>query len=309
MNWSELDFNDKGQASNFRKKVADPIRDLAGRTIDAKAIFSGVFLPGSVSDKVAAAYDKFLYKGKTLQDLPDDPPRFVFNATNVQSGALWRFMKPYMRDWKVGEVKSPRLKLAVAVAASSAFPPVLSPAHLELNHDEFTEGSGDGLQKRPYTTDVLLSDGGVYDNLGLETAWKRYKTILVSDAGGQMQPESEPKHDWIGHTFRVFNIIDNQVRSLRKRQVISSFLSGDRQGAYWGIRSDIAKYGLNDVLDCPPNKTMELANVKTRLKRLDSTWQKKLINWGYAICDAAVRKYVQVDLPAPDDFPYPDYGV
>jgi hypothetical protein len=31
--------------------------------------------------------------------------------------------------------------------------------------------------------DVVLTDG-VYDNLGLETAWKRYETVLVSDGGG-----------------------------------------------------------------------------------------------------------------------------
>jgi hypothetical protein len=30
--------------------------------------------------------------------------------------------------------------------------------------------------------------GGVYDNLGLETAWKRYSTILISDAGGKLAP-------------------------------------------------------------------------------------------------------------------------
>ena len=43
----------------------------------------------------------------------------------------------------------------------------------------------------PYTTEAVLSDGGVYDNLGLETAWKRYTTILVSDGGGKMGPAAE----------------------------------------------------------------------------------------------------------------------
>ena len=66
----------------------------------------------------------------------------------------------------------------------------------------------------------MLTDGGVYDNLGLETAWKRYKTILVSDAGGQMAAEEEPKSDWARHSYRVLNLVDNQVRSLRKRQAI-----------------------------------------------------------------------------------------
>lgn len=308
MNWSRLEFDSKGVAGNLVSQVINPVRQLAQKTIDRKAIFSGILTPGSISDKVTAAYNKYLFADKTLQDLPDEP-RFVINATNVQSGALWRFMKPYMRDWKVGEVKNPTVPLAVAVAASSAFPPVLSPAELELDDSDFTPNSGAGLQTEPYTTDVVLSDGGVYDNLGLETAWKRYKTILVSDAGGQMAPEPDPKRDWAGHIYRVLNIIDNQVRSLRKRQVINSYVDGSRTGTYWGIRTNIADYGLADALNCPIEKTMALAHVKTRLKRMDSETQEKLINWGYAVCDAAIRKHVDSSQSKPDNFPYPEVGV
>lgn len=309
VNWKTLDFDGQGRAGNFKSRVADPIGSLAEHTLDAKAIFTGILTPGSVSDKLVAAYDKYLFKGKTLQDLPDDPPRFVINATNVQSGALWRFMKPYMRDWRVGEVKNPKIPLAVAVAASSAFPPVLSPAHMELDPADFTQGSGAELQKTPYTSEVVLSDGGVYDNLGLETAYKRYHTILVSDAGGKMKPDPDPKHDWIGHSLRVLDLIDNQVRSLRKRQLIGAYVAGERDGAYWGIRTDIAQYGLADAMDCPFSKTIRLANVKTRLKRMEAELQRQLINWGYAVCDAAMRAHVQKDLPAPAGFPYPQEGI
>ena len=85
-------------------EVVDPLRDLAGRTIDAGAIVGGVVLPGvSVGERVEAAYRKHLFGDATLQDLPDQP-RFVINATNVQSGALWRFSKPYMADYRVGRV-------------------------------------------------------------------------------------------------------------------------------------------------------------------------------------------------------------
>ena len=76
-------------------------------------------------------------------------------------------------------------------SASSAFPPVLSPCELRLNENDFTPNSGDDLQRRPFTTHVFLTDGGVYDNLGLETVWKRYQTVLVSDAGGRPQPQPE----------------------------------------------------------------------------------------------------------------------
>jgi len=83
--------------ADFVKEIVDPVRTLAGRTIDAEAIILGLALPGRVSDRVAAAYEEHLFGTATLQELAD-APRFVFNATNVQSGALWRFMKPYMRD-------------------------------------------------------------------------------------------------------------------------------------------------------------------------------------------------------------------
>jgi NTE family protein len=209
----------------------------------------------------------------------------------------------------VGEVKSPKLSLATAVAASSAFPPVLSPLTLELNPEEFTPGSGLDLQREPYTSRVVLTDGGVYDNLGLETAYKRYRTLLVSDAGGKTQPEEEPKHDWARHALRVLDLIDNQVRSLRKRQLIASYTDGTRDGAYWGIRTDIRHYNLADALACPAPKTLALAELPTRLKRTPEHLQKRLINWGYAVCDAAVRAHLDPSLPAPTGFPYPEEGV
>src|SRR5262249_42145882 len=157
-------------------------RDLAHRTIDADSIITGILLPGSISDKVAGAYGKYLYGKATLQDLPDSP-RFVFNATNVQSGVLMRFGKRYAWDYRVGKIDKPAIELARVVAASSAFPPVLSPCTLHLSESAFVPNTGTDLQRRPFTTEMVLTDGGVYDNLGLETVWKRYDTVLVSDAG------------------------------------------------------------------------------------------------------------------------------
>jgi NTE family protein len=214
-------------------------------------------------------------------------------------------MKPYMRDYRVGEVKKPALRLSQAVAASSAFPPVLSPFEMRLDPMSFTPGSGQDLQRKPFTSRVILTDGGVYDNLGLETAWKSYDTILVSDAGGKMQAEEEAHSDWGRHSLRVLELIDNQVRSLRKRQAIDSFRSGARKGAYWGVRTDVADYRLADALPCPYTKTLALAEMPTRLKRMPDDLQEKLINWGYAVCDAALRKHVNPNLPTPTGFPYP----
>lgn len=313
MNWKELSFDPGGKADDFIAKVVAPVRALAGETIDREAVGLGLLLPGRIGDRIAAAYDEHLYRGATLQDLPDQP-RFVINATNVQSGVLWRFSKPYMRDYRVGEVKSPTVPLAQAVAASSAFPPVLSPFELRLDPRSFTPNSGQDLQREPFTRRVFLTDGGVYDNLGLETVWKRYDTVLVSDGGGQMGPEEEPHSDWARHSYRVLNMVDNQVRALRKRQVIGSYKAAPddrnfRKGAYWGIRTDIANYGVPHPLPAPHRKTLDLAELPTRLKRVPEELQERLINWGYAVCDAALRKHVDPSLARPDGFPYPATGV
>ena len=308
LKWSSLSFSPDTVMSQFVPEIVAPIRALAGKTLDAGSIIEGLILPGSISEKVAHAYAEMLFGNATLQSLPDKP-RFVINATNVQSGALWRFMKPYMRDYRVGEIKSPAITLAKAVAASSAFPPVLSPLVLKLDASLYTPDSGQDLQREPFTTRVVLTDGGVYDNLGLETAWKRYDTILVSDAGAGFQPEEEPKEDWGRHAYRVLGIIDNQVRALRKRQVIDSFVAGLRKGAYWGIRTDIAGYGLVDALPCPIAQTRLLAAVPTRLRRLSEETQERLINWGYAVCDAALRRHMDPSLAKPAGFPYPQAGV
>lgn len=305
MHWNELGITPDCPAPNFGV-VVESVRRMAGETIDIGSVLEGVFGPGTVSDKIQRAYDETLFRGATLQQLPDKP-RFVINATNVQSAVLWRFSKPYMRDWRVGEVKNPRIPLALAVAASSAFPPVLSPCELDLHKYGcvFEPNTGADLQMEPYTAKAVLSDGGVYDNLGLETAWKQYRTILVSDGGGHIKPEPHPHRDWARHSFRVLEIIDNQVRSLRVRQVIGQYRKGERAGAYWGIRTDIADYALANALPCPLDETKEIAAIPTRLKKLESRQQERLVNWGYAVCDAAMRKYVDPNLPPPAGFPYP----
>jgi NTE family protein len=305
LKWVKLKFNAKNVATKLMSEVVDPIRALASTTIDRTAIGIGSLLPAvSIGDRVEAAYHKHLFGDATLQNLPESP-RFVINATNVQSGVLWRFMRPYMRDYRVGEVRKPTVTLAKAVAASSAFPPFLSPVRLELRPNSFTPKSGLDLQREPFTSEVFLTDGGVYDNLGLETALKRYKTILVSDGGGKMAAEEEPHVDWARHSYRILDVVDNQVRSLRKRQLIEAFENDVRKGTYWGIRTHIADYKLPSALKCPEARTKDLAATPTRLKRLDDERQERLINWGYAVCDAALRKHFKPAPAAPAGFPYP----
>jgi NTE family protein len=311
-NWGALDFN-AGVARAFDGALVAPIRTLARHTIDTNSVLGGLLNPfGSIHENIAAAYRKYLYGHKTLQHLPDPPgPVFVLNATNVQTAALWRFTKAFMGDYRTGLVTKPNLELAVAVGASSAFPPFLSPVPVDLGGQEFQKDPIADLQMPPFTTKVVLSDGGVYDNLGLEPVFKHYDTVLVSDGGQKIAPEGEPAADWARHSYRVLDLVDNQVRSLRKRLLIAAYQDNSRKGAYWGIRTDIESYELPDAMrkECPHDRTLELAAVPTRLQAMPEETQERLINWGYAVCDAALRKHYDPKIALPQGFPYPARGV
>lgn len=307
--WDSLKFKEN-VAADFEDEVIRPIMGLASRTIDIPAVLKGLFLKGGASKFIAGYYRKHLFGDMKLKEISRSAPFFVINSTSVQSGVLCRFTRHYMWDYRVGKIASPSIDIATAVAASSAFPPVLSPTVLDLSPDDFVAGSGTDMEDAKYRSRVVLTDGGVYDNLGLETVWKNYRTVLVSDAGGSFSNEARPKLNWLSHSYRTLSTIDNQVRSLRKRQVVDSFVAQVRNGSYWSIRTDLAKkYRVPSMLDCPFDRTTALANIGTRLAKLDRSVQEKLINWGYALTDCAVRKFVDDTVEPAQAFPFPTAGV
>lgn len=302
--WQDLEFDAHGVSPRFEDRVIAPVRGMARVDLDLPAALGGILSPfSSVGDKVAAGYREHLFGSASLQELPDRP-RFVVNATNVGSGSLVRFSRRHLADWRVGRIDHPDIEVAVAVACSSAFPPFLSPYRLDLRGQRWTTDEGNTLTDDEHRDEWLLTDGGVYDNLGLETAWKTHRTVLVSDAGGQLQPDADPDRDWGRHLSRVLKVVDHQVRSLRKRQVVAGYLSRDREGAYLGIRSDITRYPVSDPLPAPHTATLRLAAVPTRLTSVDDELQDRLINWGYAVADAALRSHVLTDAQPEPHYPY-----
>ena len=134
-NWRELVWQSSARgpvASNFVELIEAPVRSFCGRTIDVAAGLIGLASPfSSIAEEMAKAYDEHLYRGCTLQQLPEfEPgvsPRFVFYATSFQTGSSVRISPKYLADYRIGRIEKPDFSLAKVVGASSAFPPVLSP--------------------------------------------------------------------------------------------------------------------------------------------------------------------------------------
>jgi NTE family protein len=256
----------------------------------------------SSAKRVAAAYRRALFGDATLQSLPNEP-RFVFNATNLMSAGLMRFSRSYIADYRVGEIKQPNFQLADVVAASSAFPPVLSPFAMDFRAQPMTPFVNSVLGRPPYTQRAVLTDGGVYDNLGLETVWKRYRTIIVSNAGRNVAAEKRPWHSWPFQLYRVTNVIFNQVDNARERQLLSLARTGHRKVAYWTIETNPASFGSDCALSMTPAECARSSAISTRLTSLSVEDCTLLVKHGYLLADLTMRRYLDLALPVPSGFP------
>jgi NTE family protein len=316
--WKRLTWKD-GVATNLRDIYVEDILNFSRRSIDYACGVVGFVTQGFlVTQLISWLYDRALFHGATLQDLPSDSegPRFIICAANLTTGSLWRFSRPYMADWRVGRILNPDFSLARAVAASSAFPPALSPMRLNLKRYEVTQWPEpqDHTEIRPplpafVRSRAVLTDGGTYDNHGLEPV-ATWPTLLVSDGGAPHAVKSSGYWNWYTQAKRVLDVEDNQVRALRRRRLIERFqddrATGLGKGAYWSIGTNPDLYARQGGLACRTEAVTVLALVDTRLADFGDVIRNALVNWGYAICDKSVRGWYRPDLPAATSWPMPD---
>lgn len=291
VHWASLQFDGAGKILNLEQEFVQPLRAFCGRTVDTWSVISGALNPfKTAGEEVIDEYRKHLGLSVKLKSLSDSGPRFVFNSTNFATGVSFRFSKPYCGDYRIGLIKDHDFDVALAVGCSSAFPPVLSPIEIDLDPERFERTEGADLYDQiDFRRKLQLADGGVYDNMGLETVWGRYDTVLVSDAGKPFDLHAGISGFASKQLLRVMDIGLNQALALRKRMLIHQYETHVAQGAYWGIATDMAKYAAPDPLPVSNDKIKELSGIRTRLDKFSEQEQCELINWGYAVTDAGLR--------------------
>ncbi len=108
-------------------------------------------------------FDTTLFKSKTLGELKPDRPELVVVAAELRTGSAFYFTRHEAGSYRFGKTDPSRMSVSHAVAASAAYPMFL-PALDEVIAFNRRDGS-------PVTDRVTLTDGGIYDNLGLSTLW------------------------------------------------------------------------------------------------------------------------------------------
>jgi NTE family protein len=180
----------------------------------------------------------------SLKDLPETPVWWI-NATCLDTGKNWRFSKREMGDWQFGRHYEPPFDLAQSVAASAAVPYAIGALRFELPQtgwyvtDPATRKPLHGI--KPPLDSVRLWDGGVYENLGLESLYKMDQGLvgcdflICSDASGPLSTvrrRSDLRNILQGRLASplLFDISSDQIRALRSRMFIGSLRRGEVQG-------------------------------------------------------------------------------
>lgn len=231
--------------SNWDKRVARPFRAFTARNLRTFPLLRRFLQLNWFDDGVSVEALQARYRDRltrlTLGDLPDQP-RFIFSATDMAYGVNWTFQKGRVGDYRAGYLRPAAAYLvARAVAASSCFPPVFPPMRAGVEPEQLTGGTARRDEQRDtIVRDLRLTDGGVYDNLGLEPVWKTHRTVLVSDGGGTFDPGLDKGP--LLRLPRYASILGKQSLALRKRWIIASFKTGAMEGTYWGVGSHAVHY-------------------------------------------------------------------
>ncbi len=308
--WARLKF-EAGIASNYKNEVADPVLRFATRHVDAWAMGLGLIPKIGAGRVTAWFYRRYLVASMRLDQLPQEPV-FVFNATHLASGTSWRFERAYMANYRVGLVRQPRVPLATVMAASAAFPPFLSPIVLQANPDSFEHVQGaDLFHIRELRSTIALSDGGVYDNLGLQTL-ESMEEVLVSDGGGGLTVKPGRWGSWPDQLRRALDVATEQARALRRNHLVEEYTANPskRRGALWRTKTDITSREtcpVGPAFPVHPEWPNYMFCIRTRLNPFTDFERYHLVNWGYLVADTVIRNWYRPEIQAPRSLPYPDY--
>ena len=303
------------QFSDWESQVAAPFRRFVSRDLRTWPILAHAawnwLLPGLRVNHLIRLYRRRLTE-RQISELPP-VPEFVFCASDLTFGVNWEFRRERSGDYEAGYAKKASgWPLARAVAASACFPPIFGPMPVNLEPADFTGGAYAGAGRAGLLKSIKLSDGGVYDNMGIEPVWRNHAYVLVSDCGAPFQ--FRPATFVISTLARYTGVVQNQALALRKRLFFSDLNEGRYRGAYWALNGSTEKYqrkGRTGLPGYPPALVAEVINpIRTDLDGFTEAEICVLENHGYLLAEASVARRVPeiVVSGAPDvKVPHPDW--
>jgi NTE family protein len=310
------DWKAKRPIARFEEEIAEPLRECARHDIRTRAVLARFypwnwFRAGISIDELAQRLIDGPAGHHALSKLKDDPS-FVFCATELRFRTQWQF------DTGKGRIGSELAgftpissywTLARSAAASAAFPFAFPP--VRVPPEARPPGTYTGPDRDELVRRLQLTDGGLYDNMGLEPVWRDHEAVLVSDASPTFKyAPAVFGLAWSGLRYAVTLL--EQTTDVRKRWLISSFLRGDLAGTYWGIGSLPGHYGHDSEPKAYSDDFVAdyISQVRIDFDAFSDGEICVLENHGYLLAEIAMRTHAKelVEGPWPEpQVPHPDW--
>lgn len=255
---------------------------LRNTSIDIETTLWGILNPfESRIEALASSYEDDLFGDLSLDHLKNGP-RIYLNATNLATGNMFFFVaggggKSEMGEHELGQVDAPNYPISNAVAASSAFPPVYPP--LRIGKDHYSV---------PRVEYVALTDGGIYDNLGVNPLLRKKRNNLdysiTSDAGKPFEIDQSPTGSSVAVLKESIDIMMEQVRGQQFQRLLWQHRAGEGPKPIWfSIDSNEGESQEGDA--------ETTSSIATRLKSLNKLEMEVLERHGGALVETRLNQY------------------
>ena len=176
---------------------------------------------------------KSLFGDRIVRDVVRDSLHTVINATELRTGSAFRFGSKQSGCWRFGTIAPEEALVADAVAASAAYPALL-PA-LDRKYRFTIKGSITD------PTRVLLTDGGVFENLGvnpmepgrtpsISTNVFDPDYIICCDAGAGLFDDDSYPTRWPSRMSRSFLTVFRKVQDATRKRLHNLAGAGEISG-------------------------------------------------------------------------------
>jgi NTE family protein len=282
-------------SSQFLQEIYDLIRqELCSKSMQLGALRQLIFPTNwryllSRANLLAGALRREWRVTSQLSALPATP-EWSINGTTAENGRRFRFKHNSIGDYRTGDAVPGKFPLANALAVSAAFPGGFGPLSLPADRFKWMKrpwGAPEGSEEHVSILYRVLHlyDGGVYDNLGLESFFdagrgiSKYPDhiIVVSDAGKALRNglSAGPLNPF--RLMRVADIMSDQSHALRVRTFINYLLDDPERGALISIEDNapsLNKHARDFASSFP-----------TTLRRLTEAEFDQLAQHGYGVAN------------------------
>jgi predicted acylesterase/phospholipase RssA len=235
--------------------------------------------PWTLSNLLVSHYGRLLQGARLDRLRGDNRPHVTFNCASLTNGSAFGFDNTDFFWYENGEEKpidTPETPIAFAVAASSAFPPLFPP--IMVSNKTLS------CDRAAFPNAQYLTDGGVFDNLGVDRLlWrqrrnKEFDLLLISDAEGNFDHTFETDYAWpINRNVRASDILMTRVSYMQLGNVRTSNVPF----SHIKIKGEIENTS-NDLSLLLSGCQRLLCNVRTDLDGFSETEITSLIAHGYS---------------------------